>query len=136
MSHSSHDYSRCLTASTVVTEDLDDAVLEGIVAENDLLKVVRADILGKQIWLKLLALIVMHDGIPFLISSIQETFNGCLQFCRLVMHWHKHNVLCKWIRGCRFSLLCWHLRWLQEVLSLFDRVNRDTVCWINYSDQR
>ena len=85
----------CLAPWAEITEDLHDALLNGIVVENLTLEVIRADALGKDVGLKPLSLMMMLQRVALLVGAIEELLDLILEFARLVMVRHEHDVLLK-----------------------------------------
>ena len=87
-----HYHGSCLAASTVLTIHLNNAVLERLVVQDLLFKVVSTDCLGENDRLVALGLVAVLDGITLLVRAIKELFDLLLELAWLMVHRHEHHI--------------------------------------------
>ena len=69
---SSHNDSSGLTSATMVTKDLDNAVLKRVVIEDHFFEIVAANILTQKCRLELLSLVMVLKRVTLLIRAVQK----------------------------------------------------------------
>ena len=97
VSKSSHDDSSGLTSATMVTKDLDNAVLKRVVIEDHFFEIVAANILTQNRGLELLSLVMVLQRVAILIRSVQELLDLVLKLAWVMVMRHEHDILSEWI---------------------------------------
>ena len=90
---SSHDDSSGLTSTTMVTKDLDNAVLKRVVIEDHFFEIVAANILTQNCRLELLSLVMVLKRVTLLIRAVQKLLDLLLQLAWIMMMRHEHYIL-------------------------------------------
>ena len=96
---SCENHGSCLTSTTVITKDLNDTVLKGVILNNFLLEIIGTNHFRKYIRFELFCLVMVLKRVTILVGSVKELLDLLLELAWIVVNWHEHDILSEWIRA-------------------------------------